>query len=121
MSRAHPARHWLGRLLLGAPGLLPPGVLAARLWARPPAPDRFLDSPATVPDAPGQLLRSNPFTRAVPGGARAWRILHTARRPDGAPAVASALVAPEGPLGPCLVQWSRDRLAGRPAPEGCPE
>jgi len=32
-----------------------------------------------------------------------------------------ALVAPDSPLGPDLVHWSRDRFAGRPAPEACPE
>lgn len=92
MSRARPARHRVGRLLLGALGLVALALLAAWLSARPPAPDRFLETPATVPDSPGQLLRSEPFARAVPDGARAWRILYTTRRQDGTPAVASALL-----------------------------
>lgn len=47
--------------------------------------------------AAGVLLRSEPFTRDVPPGARAWLILYTTRD-TGVPAAASAIVvAPAHP------------------------
>jgi uncharacterized membrane protein HdeD (DUF308 family)/alpha-beta hydrolase superfamily lysophospholipase len=72
-------------------------------------PDAFYTGPSDVPDQPGQLLRSEPFTRVVPDSARMWRILYTTTRADGVPAVASALVAApvEAPAGPRpLIAWS---------------
>jgi uncharacterized membrane protein HdeD (DUF308 family)/acetyl esterase/lipase len=74
-----------------------------------PVVDAFYDPPPTVPDEPGRLIRSEPFTRVVPDGARAWRILYTTTRGDGIPAVASALVAAptNGPDGPVpVIAWS---------------
>jgi uncharacterized membrane protein HdeD (DUF308 family)/alpha-beta hydrolase superfamily lysophospholipase len=56
-------------------------------------PDAFYTPPAVIPDQPGRLLRSEPFTRVVPAGARMWRMLYTTTRADGVPAVASALIA----------------------------
>jgi pimeloyl-ACP methyl ester carboxylesterase/uncharacterized membrane protein HdeD (DUF308 family) len=57
-----------------------------------PTPDDFYNSPATVPAQPGQLLRAERFTRDIPAGASAWRILYTTTRDQGVPAVASGLV-----------------------------
>ncbi len=57
-----------------------------------PRPDAFYTAPASVPSEPGRLIRSEPFTRAIPAGAQAWRILYTTTRDDGVPAVASGLV-----------------------------
>lgn len=54
--------------------------------------DAFYTPPADVPAEPGQLLRAEPFTRRIPDGATAWRILYTTTRSEGVPAVASALV-----------------------------
>lgn len=73
-----------------------------------PAVDDFYTAPASVPDAPGSLLRAEPFTREVPSGARGWRILYTTRDALGAPALASALVvAPERVAGPLpVIAWA---------------
>jgi pimeloyl-ACP methyl ester carboxylesterase len=59
--------------------------------------DDFYTPPAAVPPAPGALVRSAPLTdRLLPPRSRAWRIMYTTTRPDGAPAVAVATVlAPE--------------------------
>jgi len=76
---------WLLLLLLAA---------AAGVWlaARPPHPDAFYEAGDDVPARPGQLLRSEPFERGVPDGARAWRILYTTTRADATPGLASAIV-----------------------------
>jgi pimeloyl-ACP methyl ester carboxylesterase len=52
----------------------------------------FYAAPAHVPASPGKLIRSEVVFGGVPDGARAWRILYTTTRKDGAPAIASALV-----------------------------
>ena len=57
-----------------------------------PQPDAFYTAPASVPVQPGQLLRAEPYTREIPDGASAWRILYTTTRDEGQPAVASGLV-----------------------------
>jgi uncharacterized membrane protein HdeD (DUF308 family)/predicted esterase len=74
-----------------------------------PRPDAFYTAPAGLPDEPGHLLRSEPFTRGMPEGTHAWRILYTTTREDGVPAVASGLVlvggdAPGGPRP--VVAWA---------------
>lgn len=63
-------------------------------WLHRSAPrvDAFYTAPTGLPDEPGQLLRSEPFTRGLPAGARGWRILYTTTRDEGRPAIASALV-----------------------------
>jgi len=66
--------------------------ISTKLHAGSPTPDAFYDPPANVPAEPGRLLRSEPFTRAVPADAQAWRILYTTTRDEGQPAVASAIV-----------------------------
>lgn len=70
-------------ILLGTSALLHRGT---------PAPDSFFDSPATVPDAPGTLLRSEEFTRAIPPNVQAWRVLYTTTTENGRPTLASALI-----------------------------
>ena len=72
-----------------------------------PIPDDFTVAPDDVPDAPGQLIRAEPFTRAVPSGADAWRILYTTTRGDGTPAVSSGLVViPDGHDQPPVIGWA---------------
>ena len=68
-------------------------VLFAVAWwlARPAQPGSFYAWPSAIPK-PGNLLRSEPFTRGVPEGALAWRILYATTRGDGGPAVSSAIV-----------------------------
>lgn len=52
----------------------------------------FYARPASAPDRPGVLLRSEPFVGGIPDGSRAWRILYTTTRANGSPAVASGIV-----------------------------
>lgn len=112
---ASAGRGWFGRSarLLGAVVLLlvvaVAGVLTVRMHQGVPEVDGFYTAPATVPSEPGVLLRAEPFTRAVPEGAQAWRILYTTTRDEGQPALASALVLapktlPPGPLP--LIAWT---------------
>src|SRR5689334_16688439 len=63
------------------------------LWtaSRPAQPDAFYDPPAEKPGDPGALLRSEPYSKDVPAGARGWRILYTTKR-GNSPAAASAVV-----------------------------
>ncbi len=94
-------------------------LVSLKLHAGNPVPDDFYTAPDDVPAEPGLLLRSEPFDRAVPAGARAWRILYTTTRDEGEPAVASALVvAPEDPPdGPRpVVAWAHGTTG---VAEGC--
>lgn len=75
--------------LLLASGL---AVVSAKLHAGEPVVDAFYDAPDDVPDRPGVLLRSEPYSRDVPTGAVAWRILYTTTRDDAEPALASGIV-----------------------------
>jgi pimeloyl-ACP methyl ester carboxylesterase len=69
-------------------------VLLVFFWwySLPPQPDAFYAAPATVPTAPGTLLKQEPFTRGIPATARAWRILYTTTREGNVPAIASGFV-----------------------------
>jgi hypothetical protein len=84
-------------VLLVAVGI---GIL---LWqSRTPEPGDFYAPPGSVPAAPGTVIRSEPFTRGVPEGARAWRILYSSSDPAGTAIAVSALVVagtrpPPGP------------------------
>lgn len=61
-----------------------------------PVPSAFYDAPESVPDEPGRLIRSEPYTQAVPDGARGWLILYTTTDLNDEPTVGSAFVmAPE--------------------------
>lgn len=85
------------------------GVVSVRSHQRVPVLDDFYAAPATVPSEAGMLLKAEPFTRAMPPGAQAWRILYTTSRDDGQPALASALVIaprdrPSGSLP--LIAWT---------------
>jgi pimeloyl-ACP methyl ester carboxylesterase len=79
------------------------------LQAGQPRPDDFYAAPAHPPAGHGVLVRSAPFTRNVPVGARAWRILYTTTRGDGTATTASAVVvaATQTPAGPRpVVVWA---------------
>lgn len=81
-------------------------VVGIRLTGAP-VPDDFTVPPASVPAEPGALLRAEPFTRTVPDGSSAWRILYTTTRSDGVPAVASGLVVvPDGAVSAPTVAWA---------------
>jgi hypothetical protein len=84
-------------------------VFAAWYLTLPTTPDPFYSATYRVPFRPGTLLRQEPFTRGVPEGAVAWRILHATTRDDGSPALASAIVmvARNAPAGPRpVVAWA---------------
>ncbi len=83
---------WGGAVLLV---LVAVGTLAAGHQFRQGVPvvDGFYDPPASVPDRPGQLLRSEPYTGNLPPGLTAYRLLYTTTADDGVPALASAVVA----------------------------
>lgn len=79
-----------------------------------PAPGSFYTAPEMVPAQPGQLIRSRPYSQAVPNshvvpsGARGWLILYTTTGVDGSPAVASAFVmaSRDLPAGPRpVIAW----------------
>lgn len=83
--------------------------IVAYINGHAPFADSFYDPPDDVPGEPGQLIRYEPFTRDVPDGATAWRILYTTTRNEGEPAVASGIVmipnvAPPGSLP--IIAWA---------------
>jgi hypothetical protein len=65
-------------------------------------PDAFYDPPPGAAGRPGEFIRSEPLTRGVFAGARAWRILYWTTTAEGAPALASGTVvaAANLPAGP---------------------
>jgi uncharacterized membrane protein HdeD (DUF308 family)/acetyl esterase/lipase len=65
--------------------------VVTRVRAAGPEPDAFYAA-STVPSTPGSLIRSEPFTRGVPEGARGVRILYSTTDASGDPALASGLV-----------------------------
>lgn len=99
-SARAPRRSW-PRALLGGTAVVIGLVVAIGIgyvWlrARAPVPDAFYDAPEDGPAEPGTLIRGEPFTRAVPDGARAWRLLYRTTSGPGRPAVASAIVLAPG-------------------------
>ena len=89
-----PFRRWArtGVAILTVAASVALGLASGALHGGTVPVDDFYASPRTVPDGPGHLIRSEPFTRGVPADARAWRILYTTTRGDGSPATASGLV-----------------------------
>jgi acetyl esterase/lipase len=68
----------------------------AWIATRPVTPDAFYNHAFPQDAALGTLLRSEPFTKDVPAGAKGWRILYISTR-SGIRALASAVVVvPEG-------------------------
>lgn len=84
-------------------------IVTAVAWfaSRPAPPDAFYNHALPQDAALGTLLKSEPFTKAVPTGARSWRILYVTTR-GGKRTVASAVVVvPEvpGPATP-VIAWA---------------
>lgn len=103
-------RHW-ARVGWSVIALLFAGVLAlvsSQLNSGTPVVDEFYAAPSEVPSEPGALLRSEPFERGIPDGAKAWRILYTTTRDEGQPALASAIVViPETSSDPLpVIAWA---------------
>jgi uncharacterized membrane protein HdeD (DUF308 family) len=126
-TRGRRRPRWLR--LAGAAGALAValGLLgaSAAIHRSKTAVDPFYTPPSVVPSRPGVLLRSEPFTRAIPSGARAWRILYTTTRDDDTPAVASAVVIASKhlPAGPRpVIAWAHGTtgVASRCAPSLLP-
>lgn len=68
--------------------------------------DVFYAAPRDLPEAPGQLIRAEKFTRGVPEGARGWRILYSTSDRSGTIGIASALVvAPDDDELHPVISW----------------
>jgi len=80
------------RALTWTVGGLAAVVLLGWWFARAATPEAFYAAPATVPAAPGALVRQEPFERSVPAAAKGWRILYTTTRSDGTATLGSAIV-----------------------------
>jgi uncharacterized membrane protein HdeD (DUF308 family)/alpha-beta hydrolase superfamily lysophospholipase len=78
-----------GLLLVLAVLLLAASITLHQGAARPTA---FYTPPSSVPSQPGQLIRSQPYTQAVPAGDRGWLILYTTTDLNNKPTVGSAFV-----------------------------
>lgn len=108
-SSGRPHSRWrLATSITAAIGAVLLALVSLLVQRGTPQVDAFYAAPDSVPTAPGQLLRSEPFDRDVPAGATAWRILYTTTRDDGVPAIASGIVvAPVGVEGPTpVVAWA---------------
>ena len=95
-------------------------------YSLPPRPDAFYTPPASVPQAPGTLLRQEPLTRGIPATARAWRILYTTTLEGNVPSIASGfvLVSQNVPAGQRpVVAWTHGTtgVASSCAPTMMPE
>ncbi|WP_336723424.1 lipase family protein [Cellulosimicrobium cellulans] len=108
-----PRRHGRVALVGAVLAVVAAGALAAvsvGLHRAAPQVDAFYDPPASVPDEPGRLVRAEPFTRQIPDGATAWRILYTTTRDEGEPAVASGIVVVPDALrddaAPPVIAWA---------------
>ncbi|UKJ66042.1 DUF308 domain-containing protein [Cellulosimicrobium cellulans] len=108
-----PRRHGRVALLGAVLAVVAAGALTAvsvGLHRAAPQVDAFYDPPASVPDEPGRLVRAEPFTRQIPDGATAWRILYTTTRDEGDPAVASGIVvvpdAVRGDAASPVIAWA---------------
>lgn len=108
-----PRRHGRVALVGAVLAVVAAGALAAAsvgLHRAAPEVDAFYDPPASVPDEPGRLVRAEPFTRQIPDGATAWRILYTTTRDESEPAVASGIVvvpdAVRDDAAPPVIAWA---------------
>jgi len=83
-------------------------ALSYALAAKSPVVDDFYASPRNLPEGPGKLIRSEPFTRGVPENATGWRILYTTTTGGGTATTASALVVVprSGPGSWPVIDWN---------------
>lgn len=109
-GRTRAAHRWLRTIAAAVALLLAIGaaVLSATLREGSRVTDEFYAAPRTVPDQPGQLIRSEPFTREIPEAAVAWRMLYATTQADGSPAIASGIVVvPRSGAGQWpVIEWS---------------
>lgn len=89
-------RRWLRTIGAALAFLLAAGAAAGSAFilggAPLPEPGAFYAAPESVPDQPGQLIRTEPLNTGVPDGAEAWKILFTTTHPDGSPAISSGTI-----------------------------
>lgn len=118
-----PRRHGRAALAGAVLAFVAAGALATvsvGLQRAAPQVDAFYDPPDSVPAEPGRLVRAEVFTRGVPDGATAWRILYTTTLGEAEPAVASGLVVVpdvvEGDAAPPVVAWAHGTTG---AARGC--
>ncbi|MFM9935907.1 MAG: lipase family protein [Novosphingobium sp.] len=73
-------------------------AVTAGAWiaTRPATPDAFYSHALPQVAAPGTLLRSEPFAKAVPAGAKGWRILYITTRGEKRALASAVVVVPEG-------------------------
>ena len=93
-AAANPERGVVGKLVGWAvkfATLLAIVTAVAWIASRPATPDAFYDHALPQDAALGTLLKSEPFARDVPAGAKGWRILYVTTR-GGKRALASAVV-----------------------------
>jgi len=88
------ARRWMRTIGAVCAVALAAGAVVTSIALRggTPVVDDFYVAPRTVPSEPGELIRSEAFTRGVPDDAVGWRILYTTTHDDGSAAIASGLV-----------------------------
>lgn len=106
---AGPERRWARTIVAVLSVALAAGAatLNAVIVGGSPVVDEFYAPPRAVPEEPGRLIRAEPFTRKIPDGARAWRILYTTTRGNGSAAVASGLVVVPDGGGPWpVIDWA---------------
>ncbi|MFD5214385.1 lipase family protein [Microbacterium sp. NPDC058345] len=102
------ARRWMRTIAAVCAVVLAAGAVVASITLREGTPvvDDFYAAPRSVPGEPGELIRAEPFTRGVPAGAVAWRILYTTTHGDDSPAVASGIVvAPDDGQDHPAIAW----------------
>lgn len=128
-------RRWLPRVLIGIGGvvvLLVVAIVVVLVRTKNPTPGPFYTPPAAIPSQPGSIIRSEPYTRSMPAGSRAWLVLYSSTDDSGHPVAVSGLVIvpanpPAGPrpvlawahgttgvTPPCGPSVSKDALAGIP-------
>lgn len=82
----------LSRVLLAFAVLVAIGIGTFLVLTRDPEPGDFYDPPDEMAEAPGTVLRSEPFDRGIPAGAEAHRILYASTDDAGRPIAVSGLV-----------------------------
>ena len=84
----------------------------------PQQPSAFYTPPDPLPaGAPGTVIRSEPLTRNVPDGARAWRVMYLSQGADGQPTAVSAIVAAPAAASESprpVIAWAHGTLGVQP-------
>jgi pimeloyl-ACP methyl ester carboxylesterase len=99
-----------GRVLAAVMFVLAAFAGAAWFLARPAVPSDFYSQAFDLSaGGHGRLLASETFTKAVPVGAKAWRILYETRRHDQTPTLGSAIIFASATAAPAprpVIGWA---------------